>query len=73
MFCETDNCSGQRKNMYQFIWMTNYVEEDHGLETIQHNFSAEQHDEGNDAESGAPKTLGELASTHGYVIATAYD
>jgi len=69
LFCATDNCGGQCKNMYQFAWMADYVEEDHGLETIQHNFSAEQHGKGNhDAEGGAAKTLGELASTHGYVI-----
>ena len=74
LFCATDNCGGQCKNMYQFAWMADYVEEDHGLETIQHNFSAEQHGKGNhDAEGGAAKTLGELASTHGYVIDTAYD
>ena len=32
--------------MHQFAWMADYVEKDHSLETIYHNFSAEQHGKG---------------------------
>ena len=49
----TDNAGNQCKNVYQFSWMIDYVNEDHGLETIQHNFSCEAHGKGiHDAEGG---------------------
>ena len=45
LFLGSDNAANQAKNNYQFSWMVDYVEEleDHGLETIQQNFTAEQH------------------------------
>ena len=47
----TDNAGNQCKNVYQFSWMVDYVNEDHGLDTIQHNFSCEAHGKGiHDAE-----------------------
>ena len=36
----------QAKNNYHFAWMVDYVEEDHRLQTIQQNFTAEQHGKG---------------------------
>ena len=49
----TDNAGNQCKNVYQFSWMVDYVNEDHGLDTIQHNFSCEAHGKGiHDAEGG---------------------
>ena len=43
LFLGSDNAASQAKNNYHFSWMIEYVEEDHGLETIQKNFAAEQH------------------------------
>ena len=46
LFCGSDNAANQAKNNYHFSWMIDYVEEDHGLLTIQQNFTAEQHGKG---------------------------
>ena len=46
LFLGSDNAANQAKNNYHFSWMIDYVEEDHGLETIQQNFTAEQHGKG---------------------------
>ena len=43
LFLGSDNAGNQAKNNYHFAWMIDYVEEDHGLQTIQQNFTAEQH------------------------------
>jgi hypothetical protein len=32
--------------MYHFSWMVDYIQEDHGLETIPHTFTGEQHGKG---------------------------
>jgi hypothetical protein len=32
--------------MYHFSWLVDYIQEDHGLQTIQHNFSGEQYGKG---------------------------
>ena len=37
---------GQCANMYHFSWKVAYIQEDHGLETIQHNFTGEKHGKG---------------------------
>jgi hypothetical protein len=42
----SDNAANQAKNNFHFAWMVDYVEEDHGLQTIQQNFTAEQHGKG---------------------------
>ena len=42
----SDKCGGQCANMYHFSWLVDYIQEDHGLQTIQHNFSGEQHGKG---------------------------
>ena len=41
LFCGSDNAANQAKNNYHFSWMIDYVEEDHGLQTVQQNFTAE--------------------------------
>ena len=46
LFLGADNASSQAKNNYHFAWMVDYIEEDHGLQTIQQNFTAEQHGKG---------------------------
>ena len=46
LFCGSDNAASQAKNNYHFSWMIDYVEEDHGLQTVQQNFTAEQHGKG---------------------------
>jgi hypothetical protein len=46
LFLGSDNAANQAKNNYHFAWMVDYVEEDHGLQTIQQNFTAEQHGKG---------------------------
>ena len=46
LFLGADNAANQAKNNYHFAWMVDYVEEDHGLQTIQQNFTAEQHGKG---------------------------
>ena len=46
LFLGSDNAASQAKNNYHFAWMVDYVEEDHGLQTIQQNFTAEQHGKG---------------------------
>ena len=46
LFLGSDNAANQAKNNYHFSWMIDYVEEDHGLHTIQQNFTAEQHGKG---------------------------
>ena len=46
LFLGADNASNQAKNNYHFAWMVDYIEEDHGLQTIQQNFTAEQHGKG---------------------------
>ena len=46
LFLGSDNAANQAKNNYHFTWMIEYVEEDHGLRTIQQNFTAEQHGKG---------------------------
>ena len=74
LFCGSDNAANQAKNNYHFSWMVDYVEEDHGLQTIQQNFTAEQHGKGIwDAEGGGGKTGAETAALHGFEINTAYD
>ena len=40
LFCGSDNAANQAKNNYHFSWMIDYVEEDHGLQTIQQNLLA---------------------------------
>ena len=42
----SDKCGGQCANMYHFAWMVDYTQEGHGLQTIQHNFTGEQHGKG---------------------------
>ena len=65
LFCGSDNAANQAKNNYHFSWMVDYVEEDHGLQTIQQNFTAEQHGKGIwDAEGGGGKTGAETAALH---------
>ena len=46
LFLGSDNAANQAKNNYHFSWMIDYVEEDHSLQTIQQNFTAEQHGKG---------------------------
>ena len=46
LFLGSDNAANQAKNNFHFAWMVDYVEEDHGLQTIQQNFTAEQHGKG---------------------------
>ena len=46
LFCGSDNAANQSKNNYHFSWMIDYVEDDHGLQTVQQNFTAEQHGKG---------------------------
>ena len=46
LFLGSDNAANQAKNNYHFSWMIDYVEEDHGLQTVQQNFTAEQHGKG---------------------------
>ena len=46
LFLGADNASSQAKNNYHFAWMVDYIEEDHGLQTIQQHFTAEQHGKG---------------------------
>ena len=45
-FCGSDNAANQSKTNYHFSWMLDYVEEDHGLQTVQQIFTAEQHGKG---------------------------
>ena len=53
MHIATDNVGNQCKNVYQFSWMVDYVNEDHGLDSIQHNFSCKAHGKGiHDTEGG---------------------
>ena len=42
----SDNAANQAKNNNNFSWMIDYVEEDHGLQTIQQNVTAQQHGKG---------------------------
>ena len=42
LFCRGDNAENQAKNNYHFSWMVDFVEEDHGLQTTQQNFEAQQ-------------------------------
>ena len=46
LFCGSDNAANQSKNNYHFSWMIDYVENDHGLQTLQQNFTVEQHGKG---------------------------
>ena len=46
LFLGSDNAANQAKNNYHFSWMIDYIEEDHSLQTIQQNFTAEQHGKG---------------------------
>ena len=36
--------------MYHFSWLVDYIQEDHGLLTIQHNVTGEQHGKGTSRE-----------------------
>ena len=46
LFLGSDNAANQAKNNYHFSWMIDYVKEDHGLQTVQQNFTAGQHRKG---------------------------
>ena len=62
LFCGSDNAANQAKNNYHFSWMIDYVEEDHGLQTVQQNFTAEQHGKGTYLLSFA--LLSQLSTVH---------
>ena len=46
LFLGSDNAANQATNNYHFSWMIIYVEENHALQTIQKNFTDEQHGKG---------------------------
>ena len=70
----TDNCGFQFKCRNHFGWMADYVEEDHGLMTMQHGYNAEMHGKGMvDEEGGSGKTKGTQASMYGEQIENAKD